>query len=134
MPTLDRQLHRGLEPLRRLDLGFLRRLLRPGVLLLSGPEPVRPPPGASQPPKQALRLRALLEQTWPTPSVFLVDAVAEEQLNVAVPELEIPDESRRVPVPRRKDGHLEEFARLHRGLVDSFPRQDRYGGSGENPV
>src|SRR5262245_31815203 len=64
----------------------------------------------------------------------LVDAVAEVQLNVAVPELEIPDESRRIPVPRRKDGHLEDLARLHRALVDSLPRQDRYGGSSQNPV
>src|SRR5262245_34901506 len=66
--------------------------------------------------------------------IALVDAVAEEELDVAVPELEIPDESRRVPVPCRKDGHLENLARLHRGLVDALARQDRYGGSGQNPI
>src|SRR6185436_7037620 len=52
-----------------------------------------------------------------------VARVAEEQLDVAVAELEIPDESRRVPVPRRKDRHLEDLARLHGGLVDSLPSQ-----------
>src|SRR5262245_32722719 len=66
--------------------------------------------------------------------IQLVDAVAEVQLDVAVPELEISDESRRVPVPRRKDGHLEDLARLHGGLVDSLPGQDLYRGCGQNPV
>src|SRR6266850_755250 len=63
-----------------------------------------------------------------------VAAVAEEELDVAVAELEIPDESRRVPVPRRKDRHLEDLARLHGGLVDSLPGQRRYGGGGQLPL
>src|SRR5438067_11100294 len=64
----------------------------------------------------------------------LVDAVAEVQQDVAVAELEIPDESRRVPVPRRKDRHLEDLARLDGSLVDSLPGQRRDGGGGQYPV
>src|SRR5262245_58827847 len=69
------------------------------------------------------------------PHVFqLVDAIAEVQLDIAVAELEIPDKSRRIPVPRRKDRHLEDLAGLYRGLVDSLPGQRLRGGSGQKPV
>src|SRR5436309_14378338 len=105
------------------------------MLPLSGPEHVRTLPGSSRQEEQAHLPRAfVVDQTWPIPSTPLVDAVAEVQQDVAVPELEIPDESCRVPVPRRKDGHLEDLAGLHGGLVDSLPGQRLYGGSGQNPV
>src|SRR5262245_2643121 len=66
--------------------------------------------------------------------IRLVAAVAEEQLDLAIAELEIPDESRRVPVPCREDCHLEDLARLHGGLVDSLPSQRRDGGGCQQPV
>ncbi len=59
----------------------------------------------------------------PRCSRSLVVAVAEEELNALVAELEISDESRRIAVPRRKDRDLEELARLHRRLVDPLPGQ-----------
>src|SRR5688572_22756970 len=63
----------------------------------------------------------------------LVAAIPEEELNTLVAELKSPDESRRVPIPCREDGDLEELARLHGGLGDPLPGQILGGRRGQGP-